>query len=264
MKEVGTTNRTRISDYEMAICPETRLLLRVHPSNFNIIGFTEKPNLDDFVGLGRKHGIHTFEDLGSGCLIDLNPLGIRNEPTVAQSIQAGVDIVCFSGDKLLGGPQAGIIAGSRKLIDRLRKNQLFRALRVDKLTMGALEVVLRGYAEGTSKEIPVMRMLTIGEDALKKRAKKFSDKSGGLAEAVPVKSIVGGGSAPGAELPSWGGAVKITGLSAVELERRFRSANPAVIVRVEGNLVLLDMRTIAPDEEDEVLTILRDISSRFA
>ena len=263
MKEVGTTNRTKISDYEAAICQETRLLLRVHPSNFHIIGFTEKPSLEDFVDLGRTHGIPTFEDLGSGCLLDLSSFGIRNEPLVAQSLRTGVDIVCFSGDKLLGGPQAGIIAGRRVLIDRLRKNQLYRAVRVDKLTMAVLEVVLRGYARGTPDEIPVMRMLTIGEEALKKRAKSFSDKSGGLAEVVPVKSIVGGGSAPGAELPSWGVAVKITGISAVEVERRFRSANPAVVVRLEDNQALLDMRTIAPHEEDEVLKILRDVGSKL-
>ncbi len=261
LREVGTTNRTRIADYEAAIGPETRLMLRVHPSNFHIVGFTEKPTLEEFVALGRSSGVPTFEDLGSGCLVDLTRSGVRDEPLATESIRAGVDIVCFSGDKLLGGPQAGIIAGRKELIERIRKNQLFRALRVDKLTLSVLEVVLGSYLRGCPAEVPVSRMLTLDESELKARAENFAARSDGTAAVVPVISVVGGGSAPGAELPSWGVAVKIDGVSELDLEKRFRDATPPVLVRVEDESVLLDLRTVRPEEENEVLAVLRGVVS---
>ena len=261
LREVGTTNRTRIGDFEAAINPATRLLLRVHPSNFRVIGFTEKPSVEQFADLGRRSGITTFEDLGSGCLVDMNPIGVSDEPLVFDSIRAGVDVVCFSGDKLLGGPQAGIIAGRKALIDRVRDNPLFRALRVDKLTLSVLEIVLLAYLKGEVNEIPVWRMLLAREDELKDRADAFARRAGDSVSAVKLTSLVGGGSAPEATLPSWGVTVQIEEVSEAETERRFRNATPAVIVRVEDNRVVLDMRTVARQEEDELLAIVKAISS---
>ena len=263
LREVGTTNRTRIADYEAAIGTETRLMLRVHPSNFHIVGFTEKPTLEEFVALGRSSGIPTFEDLGSGCLRDLTRSGVRDEPLATESIRAGVDVVCFSGDKLLGGPQAGIIAGRKELIERIRKNQLFRALRVDKLTLSVLEVVLGSYLRGCPDEVPISRMLALDESELKARAEAFAARSDGFAVVASMISVVGGGSAPGAELPSWGVAVKIDGVSEVDIEKRFRDATPPVLVRVEAERVLLDLRTIRPEEEDELLAVLRGVVRRL-
>ncbi len=260
LREVGTTNRTRIGDFEAAINPDTRLLLRVHPSNFRVIGFTEKPSVDEFADLGRRSGVTTFEDLGSGCLVDMNPIGVSDEPMVGDSIRAGVDVVCFSGDKLLGGPQAGIIAGRKALIGRIRANPLFRALRADKLTLSVLEIVLLTYLKGEVNQIPVWRMLLASEDELKDRAAAFARRAGDTVTPVKLTSLVGGGSAPEATLPSWGVTVQVDGISEAETERRFRNATPAVIVRVEDNRVVLDMRTVARQEEDELLGIVKAIS----
>src|SRR6266436_5407190 len=202
LHEVGTTNRTRIKDYEKAIAENTRLLLRVHPSNFRMTGFTERPSLQEFVELGRKRKIPTFEDLGSGCLI-----GVQDEPLVIESVQAGVDIICFSGDKLLGGPQAGIIAGKKLYVEKVRQNPLFRALRVDKLTISVLEFVLRAYLSGKMEQIPVWRMLHANAGELKARAESFARRVGQNAKLIELKSLVGGGSAPEAYVPSWGVAL---------------------------------------------------------
>jgi len=256
LREVGTTNRTRIRDYEKAISEQTRLLMRVHPSNFRIIGFTERPTLQEFVDLGKRRSIPTFEDLGSGCVVDLLSIGVRDEPMASESIRAGVDIISFSGDKLLGGPQAGIIAGKRFYVDKVRQNPLFRALRVDKLTISVLETVLRAYLQGRVNDIPIWRMLRATERELQTRAEAFARWAGQLAEPVKLKSLVGGGSAPEAYLPSWGVVLKIPGLSDVELERRLRSSNPPVIVRIEEGNVILDFRTILQSEEDKLVQIV--------
>src|SRR5213596_1315442 len=260
LREVGTTNRTRIKDYERAINEQTRLLLRVHPSNFRMIGFTERPPLGEFVELGKRRNIPTFEDLGSGCVSDPIPLGIADEPIAAGSIRAGIDVISFSGDKLLGGPQAGIIAGKKLYVEKIRQNPLFRALRVDKLTIAILEYVLRAYLRGELNEIPTWKMLRASEPELKARAEAFASRVGSAAKPVALKSLVGGGSAPEAYVPSWGVALDVPGLSEAELERRLRGSNPPVIARVEEGRVVLDFRTIFEAEEEELLQILRGIA----
>ena len=260
LREVGTTNRTRIKDYEKAINETTRLLLRVHPSNFRMIGFTERPSLEEFVELGKRKNIPTFEDLGSGCMVHLESSGIQDEPVVADSIRAGVDIICFSGDKLLGGPQAGIIAGKKLFVEKIRQNPLFRALRVDKLTLSVLEVILRAYLQGKPQSVPIWRMLQASESELKARAEAFAKRAGQVAKPVQMASLIGGGSAPEAHLASWGVAIEASGISEAELERRFRAASPPVIVRVEDGRVMFDMRTIFPSEEDVLLKILSSVT----
>jgi L-seryl-tRNA(Ser) seleniumtransferase len=257
LREVGTTNRTRIKDYEKAINDRTRLLLRVHPSNFRVIGFTERPSLEEFVDLSKRRNVPAFEDLGSGCVADLQ---LPGEPLVRDSIQAGVDIVCFSGDKLLGGPQAGIIAGKRLYVEKVRQNPLFRALRVDKLTISVLEFVLRTYLQGRPRDIPAIRMLTADGAELKARAEALARNAGNAARPVELKSVVGGGSAPETYVPSWGIALNFPGISDAELEKRLRHSNPPVVVRVEGGCVILDLRTVFPGEEEELLNILRSIN----
>src|SRR5438552_1878209 len=212
LREVGTTNRTRTKDYEKAVNENTRLLLRVHPSNFRMIGFTERPSLDEFVELGRRRNIPTFEDLGSGCIVDLGPLGIADEPRAADSIRAGIDVISFSGDKLLGGPQAGIIAGKKLYVEKIRQNPLFRALRVDKLTISILEFVLRAYLCGKTEEIPVWRMLKASAAELKHRAESFAGRVGEKAKPLELKSVVGGGSARETYLPSWVVALDFPGI----------------------------------------------------
>ena len=256
VREVGTTNRTRIKDYEKAIGENTRLLLRVHPSNFRITGFTERPSLSEFVDLGRCRNIPTFEDLGSGCIANLSSVGVTDEPLVADSIRAGIDIICFSGDKLLGGPQAGIIAGKKLYVEKIRQNPLFRALRVDKLTISVLEVTLRAYLSGKMEDIPVWRMLHASDAELKIRAELFAKQLGNHAQITAIKSLVGGGSAPETYMPSWGVTLKLVGVSDAELERRLRNSNPPVIVRLEEGKVVLDFRTIFPADEDELVGII--------
>jgi len=256
VREVGTTNRTRIKDYEKAIGENTRLLLRVHPSNFRITGFTERPSLSEFVDLGRSRNIPTFEDLGSGCIANLGPVGITDEPLVADSIRAGIDIICFSGDKLLGGPQAGIIAGKKLYVEKIRQNPLFRALRVDKLTISVLEFTLRAYLSGKMEDIPVWRMLHSSDAELKIRAELFAKQLGKNAQITAIKSLVGGGSAPETYMPSWGVTLNLVGVSDAELERRLRNSNPPVIVRLEEGKVVLDFRTIFPADEDELVGII--------
>ena len=262
LREIGTTNRTRIEDYRTAAGLETRLLLRVHPSNFKIVGFTERPSLKDFVELGRSAGIPTFEDIGSGCLADMSSAGITDEPLPKDSIDAGVDIISFSGDKLLGGPQAGIVAGRKALIDRIRQNPLFRALRVDKLTLSTLEIVLLMHLRGDRTAIPVSGMLMADEFELRDRSEAMARRAGDAAVTpIPMKSVVGGGSVPGVEVPSWGIALSRTDVSARELENRFRRATPPVIVRIEDERVLLDLRTVFPDEEDALLQVIADVTN---
>ena len=264
LREVGTTNRTRIADYSRAISDKTRLLLRVHRSNFQITGFTEQPVLAELVELGRKRGIPVMEDLGSGALIDLRSVGITGEPGVAESLRAGVDVVTYSGDKLLGGPQAGILSGRRELIARIRSNPLFRALRVDKLTYATLEATLLAYIRQDHDAIPALRMLRLPPEAIEGRAeavKQKLSKAGRLSlEIVDGRSVVGGGAAPAATLPTRLLAVTCEGLSADECAARLRAGEPPIVARVEEGRVLLDLRTVFPEQDELVARALAAIS----
>lgn len=260
LREVGTTNRTRIRDYERAINERTRLLLRVHPSNFRIAGFTEKPSLEELVALGRRAQIPVFEDLGSGCLADLSASGII-EPLARESCRAGVSIVSFSGDKLLGGPQAGVIAGSKDLVERVRRNPMFRALRVDKLTIAALEATLQSYRRGALDEIPSLRMIRLSADDMAARAEKLAEsirRELARDAAVEVRegfSVIGGGSTPDQQLPTYLVSITSRRHSAADFEERLRmpaagQANVSpVIARIEEGRVLFDLRTVFPEEE---------------
>jgi L-seryl-tRNA(Ser) seleniumtransferase len=270
LREVGTTNRTRVNDYAAAITDRTALILRVHPSNFKVVGFTERPALDELVALGRRFEVPVAEDLGSGWLgwpldaarggpvRDELPEALRDEPIVSESIAAGADVVCFSGDKLLGGPQAGIIAGRREALDRIRRHPLMRALRVDKLTYAALEATLEEHAVGRQDEVPVQRMLRMGRDEIGRRADALAaalNQSGWTARVIDGMSTVGGGSAPGSELPTR--LVEITkgGMSADQIEQYLRTLEPPVIARIQDDRVVLDLRTVLPDEEEPLFSL---------
>jgi L-seryl-tRNA(Ser) seleniumtransferase len=263
LREVGTTNRTRIADYEQAINEKTRLLLRVHRSNFEIKGFTEQASVAELAALATRRDIPLMEDLGSGALFDLRSIGIGSESTVVDSLRAGVDIVTYSGDKLLGGPQAGLISGAPNLVARLRSNSLFRALRVDKLTYAALETTLLAYLRRDHNAIPALRMMRLSKEEIGQRAeaviKKISNPNPNLnlnpklrAEIIDSESLLGGGSAPSSVLPTRVIAITCEGLSADELASRLRSSDPAIVARVDEGRVLLDLRTVFP-EQDAIL-----------
>jgi L-seryl-tRNA(Ser) seleniumtransferase len=264
LREVGTTNRTRLSDYENAINENARVLLRVHQSNFKVTGFTDKPSLEELVALSLRSGLPLVEDLGSGCLIDLSEHGI-NEPTVRQSIDAGVGLVTFSGDKLLGGPQTGIIAGKKELVARVRRHPLFRALRVDKLTIAALEATLGAYLRAAWEEIPAMRMIRMTPQELKRRAENFIRE---LRPELPLDeveievadgtSLAGGGSTPAQSLPSKVIRIASVRYSATKLEQRLRRApaGVSVITRVEADQLVLDLRTVFPEQEPLLIKTL--------
>jgi len=241
LREVGTTNRTRAADYERAIGPETALLLRVHQSNFRVVGFAELPRVEELAAVARRHGLPLVDDLGSGALLHL-----EGEPTVAASLAAGADLVCFSGDKLLGGPQAGIVCGRADLVERLRSHPLQRALRADKLTLGALEGTLRLYLdpERATREIPVLRMLAEPPEAVRARAERLAAATGGAVEETVAR--VGGGALPLAELPSYACAVE------EELADPLRAGEPPVVAVVRDGRCLLDCRTLTDAEADEV------------
>lgn len=252
--EVGTTNRTHLSDYRAAIGPETALLLRVHSSNFKQIGFTAEVALEDLVTLGREAGVPVVDDLGSGSLLDTTRYGLAYEPMVQQSVAAGADLVTFSGDKLLGGPQAGLIVGREALVARLRHHPLARALRVDKSTLAALQATLLHYLRGEAEEqIPVWRMIAAPLEELSARAAQWAAelRAAGLpATVTPIMSTIGGGSLPGEVLPSRGLALDHAAPSA--LAAALRAGDPPVIVRISEGRVLLDPRTV-PQEADEIL-----------
>src|ERR1700682_675955 len=263
-REVGTTNRPRLADYENAIGDKTRLLLRVPPSNFKITGFAEKPSLEELVALSRRSGLRLVEDLGSGCLVDLHTDGMT-EPTVRQSIESGVSIVMFSGDKLLGGPQAGIIAGKKELLARVRRHPLFRALRVDKLTIAALEATLGAYLRGALDEIPALRMIRTPAEDLHRRAERFLEQlrsklpAGEVeSEVVDSTSLAGGGSTPSQSLPTKVIRIASVRYSATTFEQRLRSAPSgiAVIGRVEDDHLILDLRTVFPEQEPLLIDTL--------
>jgi L-seryl-tRNA(Ser) seleniumtransferase len=268
LREVGTTNRTRIRDYERAIGDNTRLLLRVHPSNFRILGFAERSSLDELVALGRRSEIPVYEDLGSGCAADLAPNGIA-EPVVRESCRAGVSVVSFSGDKLLGGPQAGIIAGKKEIVERIRRNPLFRALRVDKLTIAALEVILKAYQRGALDEIPTLRMIRLSADDLAARAQAFLESMrpnlprDARLELMPGFSVIGGGSTPDQQLPTHLITIESRRYSAATLEERLRKPQSGppplitpIIARIADDRLVLDLRTVFPDEESALASSL--------
>ncbi len=263
VREVGTTNRTGISDYERAITDRTRLLLRVHPSNFRMTGFTERAPLEELIALGKRSQIPVFEDLGSGCLADLSANGV-SEPVAAASCAAGASVVSFSGDKLLGGPQAGIIAGKKEIVERIRRNPLFRALRVDKLTIAALEITLRAYLRGALDEIPALRMIRLDAGTFAERARKFVAQLQPLVsnevklEVIPGFSVIGGGSTPDQQLPTHLITIASARHSATVLEERLRkpaSATP-VIARIEDDRLILDLGTVMPAEDSELASAL--------
>ncbi|HYL38694.1 MAG TPA: L-seryl-tRNA(Sec) selenium transferase, partial [Bryobacteraceae bacterium] len=259
LREVGTTNRTRIEDYRDAVTDRTRLLLRVHPSNFRIQGFTARPELRELAALGRERGIPVYEDLGSGCVVDLRAFGVE-EPLVSDSIQAGVSLISFSGDKLLGGPQAGILAGGRDLIARLRRNPMFRALRLDKLIYQALETTLRNLLLERWDLIPALRMISTPGADLHDRAEQFAAGLDGIrAQLIEGTSVIGGGATPEQPLASW--LIAIQCADVVEAERRCRLSEPPVIARIEDGKLLLDLRTVFPAEEAELARVVRQACS---
>ena len=264
LREVGTTNRTRVADYENAINERTRLLLRVHRSNFEITGFTEQTSTTELVGLARKRNIPLMEDLGSGALVDLQSFGIHGEATVLDSLRASVDVVTYSGDKLLGGPQAGLISGRPDLVARMRSNSLFRALRVDKLTYAALEATLLAYVKRDHDAIPTLRMMRLTKEEIGRRAEALAErvKNAKLqVEIIDGESVVGGGAAPSAVLPTRLLAVSCEGISADELGARLRGTETPIVARVEDGRVLLDFRTVFPEQDEIIATALARIAS---
>ncbi|MCB4823471.1 L-seryl-tRNA(Sec) selenium transferase [Roseicella aerolata] len=255
--EVGTTNRTRLADYEAAIGPETRLLLRVHQSNYRITGFTAAPEPSALAALAQARGLLAIEDLGSGALVDLARLGLPHEPTLAEGIAAGFDLVVASGDKLLGGPQAGLVAGRQAVVERLARHPLMRALRPDKLTLAALEAVLRLYRdpERVVETVPVLAMLAAPREAVAARAARLAALlPAGAADSLEGESLVGGGSLPGVALPTC--LLALHG-PAEALARRLRAGRPAVVARIGGGRVLLDLHTVAEAEIEDLAAALR-------
>jgi L-seryl-tRNA(Ser) seleniumtransferase len=256
--EVGTTNRTSVQDYRNAITDRTRLLLRVHPSNFRIQGFTARPELGELATLGRERGIPLYEDLGSGCVVDLRPFGV-DEPLAQESLRAGVDLVSFSGDKLLGGPQAGILAGKAEIVMRLRRNPVFRALRLDKLIYQALENTLRALVMEQWDQVPALRMIRASADEIRERAERLLAAVPGLeARVEPGESVIGGGSTPEQSIPTW--LIVVNHTDVVAAEKRLRAADPPVIARIEDGRLLLDLRTVFPEEEEELTRALRNLA----
>jgi L-seryl-tRNA(Ser) seleniumtransferase len=259
--EVGTTNRTHLEDYRRALDPEAGMILKVHASNYRILGFTAEVPIEDLVALGHEHGIPVVHDLGSGCLVDLERHGRFEEPWVRRSVAAGADVVCFSGDKLLGGPQAGILVGRKEAVERCRKHPLFRALRPGRLVYTALEATLRLYGAGEEAalaQVPALARLVADPAVLRRRAqalvRRLRGVAGLTARSVPCASQAGSGSLPAVDLASWGVAVEVAGLSADGLAAALRRGEPAILPRIEGDRVLLDLRTVG----DEEISMLAD------
>lgn len=267
LREVGTTNRTRLSDYEKAINENTRVILRAHPSNYRIIGFTEKPELKELAALAKQHNLPLFEDLGSGALIDLAPLGISDEPSVQYSLAADVPVIAFSGDKLLGGPQAGLIVGTAEYIKQIKSNPLMRALRTDKLTYAALETTIAAYANGTATTaIPALAALHATAEHLAQRAQAFAQRAqAALSNHFCIRlsaavSMVGGGSAPEMGLPTTLICLTHTQWTANEMEVKLRALQPAVIARILDDQLAIDLRTVTAAEEDLLLAGLQSLT----
>lgn len=254
--EVGTTNCTYITDYEQAITPRTTALLRVHSSNFQVIGFTHSVTLEELVALGQHHNLPVLDDLGSGCFLDTTTFGLGPEPTVQQSVASGAGLVCFSGDKLVGGPQAGIIVGKKQLVDKLKKHPLARAVRIDKVRLAGLAVTLVHYLKGEAiRKIPAWMMIATPVVEIEQRARTWAEAIGDLAQVTTGESMVGGGSLPGSTLPTK--LVAIAGKRqsrnmAQTLARRLRQGNPPIIGRISEDILLLDPRSVLPEEDDIV------------
>ena len=256
LREVGTTNRTHLKDYESAINENTALLMKVHRSNFAVVGFTKEVSGKELVALGRRYGIPVVEDLGSGCLVELSRYGVRREPTVQEVIRTGVEVVTFSGDKLLGGPQAGIIVGHRELVEKIRRNPLNRALRIDKLTLAGLEATLRLYLDEdlAVQKIPVLRMILLPPEEIRRRARRLKRMlvkaalPGFEFEVVSTVCRTGGGALPIADLPSFAVAVKSERFSPEELHEKLRLGEPPIVGRIEEDRFLLEVRTLFPDQ----------------
>jgi len=276
LREVGTTNRTRVGDYAAAINERTRLLLRVHPSNFRVVGFTERPGLQELVELAHQHNLLLMEDLrrhclvliddfGIRCVVDLTSCGVRDEFPVGLSLQAGADVVTFSGDKLLGGPQAGILVGKREPLERIRRNPLFRALRVDKLTIAALEATISLYLQGRLDSIPALRMMRLSKEQIALRAerlaKSISAQPGFTAVLRDGESVIGGGSTPGQTLDTALVAVRHSQHSAAKLEEMLRHQKPAILGRVERDEFLTDLRTVREDQDDRIAQAFEKVAS---
>lgn len=266
MIEVGSTNRTRLEDYRDAITAKTRLIMKVHPSNYRIIGFTATPKLSDLASLAHESGLFLYEDAGSGALSDLGTFGLGDEPVIGQSISAGADVVSFSGDKLLGGTQAGLIVGRRDIVDRLRKHSLYRALRIDKLCLAALEATFAAHRRGSINEIPALRMLALSADSITERARDLIDqlaKDGVHTELEATilagQSAIGGGSGPNVYPPTALIALKHSRTSADDLELSLRHSSPPVIARISEGLVLIDLRTVDPRAEPDLLKALTSL-----
>jgi L-seryl-tRNA(Ser) seleniumtransferase len=268
MVEVGSTNRTRLEDYREAITPQTRLIMKVHPSNYRIIGFTATPDLAELATLAHQSGLVLYEDAGSGALSNLSAYGLGDEPIVSESISAGADVVSFSGDKLLGATQAGLIAGRREIIDRLRKHSLYRALRVDKLCLAALEATLASHRRESIEEIPTLRMLALTLNSIEERAGNLVSQlaNGNVSTEfevtiLPGQSAIGGGSGPNVHPPTALIALKHQTLSADDLEWKLRQFSPPVIARIADGLVLIDLRTVDAREEADLLRALRALET---
>jgi len=250
LREVGTTNRTRIEDYERAITDNTRLLLRVHRSNFEIVGFTERPELAELAALGQRRGVPVMEDLGSGAMVDMRAFGVPGETGLCDSLRAGASLVTCSGDKLFGGPQAGLVSGRPDLVARLRKHPLFRALRVDKMCYAALEATFAAYLREDYQEIPLLRMLALPAEAVERRCIALATAlPGASAEVLPVRTMIGGGAAPGKSLPSFAVVLTPSTLSAADLALALRRRPVPIIARIEDDRVLIDLRTV--EEADD-------------
>jgi L-seryl-tRNA(Ser) seleniumtransferase len=265
MVEVGATNRTHLFDYENVIDEDTALLLKVHTSNFRVIGFTSEVSANDLVTLGKKYQVPVMEDLGSGSLIDLSPWGLPKEPTVQEIVNAGVDVITFSGDKLLGGPQAGIIVGKKDIIDRIKRNPMNRALRIDKFTLSSLETVLREYYDFDKvlRSVPTLSMLTCDPDNIKKKAQRILRRLGGvtkLHDCIQLQktvSRVGGGAMPEHGLESWALVLKPGETGASNLEKWFRELPVPLILRIEDEKMIIDLRTILEDDIPLLIDILK-------
>jgi L-seryl-tRNA(Ser) seleniumtransferase len=264
LTEVGTTNRTRLADYRRAITENTRLIMRVHPSNYRIVGFTATPTLEELAAVAHEAGLPLYEDAGSGALQDLKPFGLEGEPVINESVKDGADIISFSGDKLLGAAQAGLIVGRLELVEKLRKHPLYRALRADKLALAALEATLEAHRRGEAiKEVPALRMLALTTEEIRERSQAFLSKllnqSNSTAlrlEIIEGQSAIGGGSAPTTHPPTALIALTHETLSADALDERLRLSQPPVIARINDGRVLLDLRTVAEDEEADLLAVL--------
>lgn len=265
--EVGTTNKTHAFDYERAITDETALFMKVHSSNFRTVGFTHALTTSELVTLAERHDIPVFEDLGSGVLLDLKPDGIGDEPTVQETIEAGADLVSFSGDKLLGGPQAGMIAGKKKWIDRLKKNQLARVLRVDKMTLAGLDATLRSYLnpEKAKAEIPTLRDIHTSLEEIEEKARAFMTQTGMEGEIhmalVDDESAVGGGTLPGVTLPTKAVALSVSGKAVHRMEKRLREMSPPVVVKIVDDQLRIDFRTIRWNEIDLLVEKIHELTS---